>query len=392
MPPTPPAVKRGLSRPLDSLVKYTVSQLTTLFKKRRLSTVLSHNSMLIYGETDMPDGILLHFSRKDFTMADCPCQAPLRADATDTRQGIDYDRRSFGTVLDGTTALAGIVTDAGGSTITVEALDIDGTHVTATLEPAHPNLFNGIAVNDFVYCAVILQELPHRNVARGVCFWIQKFGVSRGSVRSEISLKISNIVTTYGYPAAQAESLSKGLAAALEQEFDSGTPACTIAAMKAVINSGFTKLAMELIAEGYLPVGYECSWSAPNAKFVGYVLVLFRFRNAAQHERTIAVAVKLSTWIAADGLTSEVGDVREVPNSLAGSKSNCVSVTINDRKACLNIPYAGSICVSVPNGIPNGTAARACYKTCSKFGVVCGVKVWIEVLGEEVASDSWGCC
>ena len=74
------------------------------------------------------------------------------------------------------------------------------------------------------------------------------------------------------------------------------------------------------------------------------------------------------------------------------SNSNCVDVTIGDGKACLNVPYAGSVCISVPNHIPNGTVAAACIDTCTRFGVLCGAEVSIRVAGVEVASSSWGCC
>ncbi|WP_428308158.1 hypothetical protein [Lacipirellula sp.] len=72
--------------------------------------------------------------------------------------------------------------------------------------------------------------------------------------------------------------------------------------------------------------------------------------------------------------------------------ADCVSVTIRNGKACLNVPVKGSVCVDVPSSIPNGTVAEACIKICKKFGIPCGVKVYVKVAGIEVASGSWGCC
>ncbi len=78
--------------------------------------------------------------------------------------------------------------------------------------------------------------------------------------------------------------------------------------------------------------------------------------------------------------------------SSRATRSDCVSITIDDGKACLNIPYAGDVCISVPDSVPNGTVAEACIDTCSKFGILCGVEVSVRVLGVEVTSQSWGCC
>lgn len=70
----------------------------------------------------------------------------------------------------------------------------------------------------------------------------------------------------------------------------------------------------------------------------------------------------------------------------------CISVTIQNGQACLNIPVYGNVCVPVPYFVPNGTAAQACIDTCSKFGIPCGVKVTVSALGQTVASKSFGCC
>lgn len=70
----------------------------------------------------------------------------------------------------------------------------------------------------------------------------------------------------------------------------------------------------------------------------------------------------------------------------------CVSVTINNGQVCLNVPIFGSVCIPIPLPIPSGTAAQACIDVCTKFGFPCGVKVTVSVLGQVVASKSFGCC
>ncbi|MGY8769702.1 MAG: hypothetical protein ACKVH8_14890 [Pirellulales bacterium] len=67
-------------------------------------------------------------------------------------------------------------------------------------------------------------------------------------------------------------------------------------------------------------------------------------------------------------------------------------ITIKNGKACLRVKYAGNVCINVPNSIPNGTVATADVDVCKEFGITCGVEVVIKVLGEKVASRSWGCC
>jgi hypothetical protein len=71
---------------------------------------------------------------------------------------------------------------------------------------------------------------------------------------------------------------------------------------------------------------------------------------------------------------------------------DCVAVTIEDGEACLEIDYAGEVCVSVPEWVPNGTVAEACVKVCKKWGVPVGARLKIIVAGVSVACDSWGDC
>jgi len=67
-------------------------------------------------------------------------------------------------------------------------------------------------------------------------------------------------------------------------------------------------------------------------------------------------------------------------------REDCVSVTIEDGEACLNIGEFGEVCVPCP-GIPDATAAEACIKFCN-FGA--RVRVRIKVLGNVVGCARFG--
>ena len=70
----------------------------------------------------------------------------------------------------------------------------------------------------------------------------------------------------------------------------------------------------------------------------------------------------------------------------------CVSLTISNGQACLNIPIYGQVCIPVPGIVPSGTLAEACIDTCSKWGIPCDVKVSVSIAGNVVAGESFGCC
>jgi hypothetical protein len=70
----------------------------------------------------------------------------------------------------------------------------------------------------------------------------------------------------------------------------------------------------------------------------------------------------------------------------------CISVTVNNNQVCLDIPIYGKVCIPIPISLPSGTAAEACIDVCKKWGVPCGVKVTVSVLGRVVASKGFGCC
>jgi hypothetical protein len=73
-------------------------------------------------------------------------------------------------------------------------------------------------------------------------------------------------------------------------------------------------------------------------------------------------------------------------------RAQCISVTISNGKACLNIPIYGNVCIDIPSSVPSGQVAEACIDVCKKFGIPCGVKVYVKVAGQTVASQDWGCC
>jgi hypothetical protein len=335
----------------------------------------------------------------------------------DRNQDYGGMRNSHGTVLDNTSGLAGVVKDVSSdhSKIIVESVSTAGVFVRATLEAGFPDIFDGIATNDIVFCAVVPLQLQAELEMRGICFWILKFGTA-GMAFDQSSTGFSQLVgdswdsTTTNDPsdpdsardAATMGAAGKRIGAAIDGRHEISSASCTIAALKASINPLFIKVAREIVLSGYFPVGYECCPGALDSRLTGYVLVAFRFRNTVNDERLILVPVKLSTWAAAGGLESDLGEgsVREVDAAMYHCStstsfsllSDCVTVTTQDGNACLNVPYAGDVCISVPNWVPNGTVAEACYKVCKKYGVPCGVKVWINALGQRVASNSWGCC
>jgi hypothetical protein len=71
--------------------------------------------------------------------------------------------------------------------------------------------------------------------------------------------------------------------------------------------------------------------------------------------------------------------------------ADCVSVTVNDRKVCLELPLdLGEACVEVPDWVPDGEAARACISIKKKWGIPTGVKLCVYVVEQEVACADFG--
>lgn len=73
--------------------------------------------------------------------------------------------------------------------------------------------------------------------------------------------------------------------------------------------------------------------------------------------------------------------------------AECVSVTIEDHKICVNLPLGfGKHCISIPVNIPNGTAGKACLKICTTWGIPTGVEVNVVVGGVTIISQKFGKC
>jgi hypothetical protein len=72
--------------------------------------------------------------------------------------------------------------------------------------------------------------------------------------------------------------------------------------------------------------------------------------------------------------------------------AECISVSIKNGKACLNLPLGiGSVCIPVPIKY-DGQVAQACLHICTTFGIPTGVKVTISVAGITIVTKSFGKC
>lgn len=71
--------------------------------------------------------------------------------------------------------------------------------------------------------------------------------------------------------------------------------------------------------------------------------------------------------------------------------AQCISVTIQNGQACLNLPIVGNECISVPSWVPNGSACSACLDICTKWGIPCGIEVTLSVAGQQILQKTFGC-
>lgn len=93
-----------------------------------------------------------------------------------------------------------------------------------------------------------------------------------------------------------------------------------------------------------------------------------------------------------DERTSDTGRL-SFTNSEITISGGCVSATIKNGKICVNLPLGlGQHCVSLPVHFPDGTAARACIKICTKFKIPTGCRLTVSIAGEEVYSETFGKC
>ncbi len=72
--------------------------------------------------------------------------------------------------------------------------------------------------------------------------------------------------------------------------------------------------------------------------------------------------------------------------------AQCISVTIENHKICLNLPVVGKKCITIPINLPNGTAAQACLSICTHWRIPTGVKVTVSVAGHVVVTKTFGKC
>ncbi|MDB5391514.1 MAG: hypothetical protein JWM11_7160 [Planctomycetaceae bacterium] len=212
-------------------------------------------------------------------------------------------------------------------------------------------------------------------------------------------------------PKITAVQLDKQFAALKEAAATTIDP-CLVAKVIAISDSRVRELFMKKVADGYLFRGINCINRAgvPENKYVVFdfdcipgtfclvspafmvvVNIIDRYVVAIVDPYIPSPAVPTSLSAPKSGSCGCSGSSGDQPIS-ARPLGGCPAITIADGKACLSVPYAGDVCVSVPNWIPNGTIAEACVDTCKRFGILCGVKVTVSVGGQQVACQSWGCC
>ena len=72
--------------------------------------------------------------------------------------------------------------------------------------------------------------------------------------------------------------------------------------------------------------------------------------------------------------------------------AGCISVTINNGKACLHLPLDfGKVCISVPSRY-DGQKARACIHICKHWHLPTGVRVTISIDGITIVKKVYGKC
>ncbi len=80
------------------------------------------------------------------------------------------------------------------------------------------------------------------------------------------------------------------------------------------------------------------------------------------------------------------------PNQVLIS-SGCIGVKVRNAKVCVDLPlHFGKHCISIPKKYTDGTLAQVCVHICSKWHIPKGVKVVVNIEGNQVASASFGDC
>lgn len=203
------------------------------------------------------------------------------------------------------------------------------------------------------------------------------------------------LVTLYGHPvlgldvnSEAAELTGTGLGFASIVGFRIGGLACTHLSRPVLIPLPGKGQPLERPECGFHP-GEVLKWNLPG----GTQLVALTPTHGEAGSLLQSLAASASHECECKGGPAGAGLAGSALQSPIVQEFNaCVSVTIQNGQVCLNVPIFGSICIPIPLPFPNGTAAEACIDLCKRFGIPCGVKVTVSVLGQIVASKGFGCC
>lgn len=72
--------------------------------------------------------------------------------------------------------------------------------------------------------------------------------------------------------------------------------------------------------------------------------------------------------------------------------AQCISVTVQSGKICLNIPLVGKVCLPVPKIVPNGKVVEVCFGICTTWKIPTGVKVTVSFGGKVILTKTFGKC
>ena len=110
---------------------------------------------------------------------------------------------------------------------------------------------------------------------------------------------------------------------------------------------------------------------------------------ASFDQKAIDEALALTKTSGAESLTAATGagaaaKIKFPDSGQMSMTAQCITVTVKNSKVCLNVPFAGSICIGVPKWVPNGKAVAACASVCTRFGVPTGVTVTLSIGGQQI--------
>ncbi len=86
-------------------------------------------------------------------------------------------------------------------------------------------------------------------------------------------------------------------------------------------------------------------------------------------------------------------NVTQQPMASSVVPNACVSVTVQNGKACLDLPIVGKQCIDVPSWVPNFSIIEACADICTTWGIPTGACVSAKLGGSSLgrACFGWGC-